>query len=125
MPPIKIQERRFKKDGDNLSLCSTLRVEHSLGGYSHREHCRAPDRKIQDSKNILTWPLGVAKGSGELPEPSTINWERGVSTAFPHWWLELGTLLSLPLGLEAFFEGSSPLALVEKPEARARSSGMT
>ena len=26
-----------------LSLWSILRIHHSLGGYSHREHCRAPD----------------------------------------------------------------------------------
>src|SRR3954465_6144062 len=28
----------------NLSLRSTLQLECSLGGYSHRERCRAPDR---------------------------------------------------------------------------------
>ena len=34
------------EEGENklLSLCLTLRVKHSLGDYSHREHCRAPGR---------------------------------------------------------------------------------
>ena len=65
VPPIKIQENKLEKNEGNLSLCSTLRVEHSLEGYSHREHCRAPDRKTKNSRleNIFTWPLGVAKGS--------------------------------------------------------------
>ena len=34
-----------------LSLCSTLRVKHSLGGYSHREHCRAPDEEETKIRN--------------------------------------------------------------------------
>ena len=28
-----------------------LRIDHSLGGYSHREHCRAPDKTKE--KNLL------------------------------------------------------------------------
>src|SRR4051812_11483091 len=39
------------------SLGSTLQLKRSLGGYSHREHCRAPDRinssHYKDSKTIL------------------------------------------------------------------------